>query len=43
MIGTKVWDQIKGWGEIIDETEKFFIVRWDADPWYPEKIIRKAD
>lgn len=38
MEGTKVWDNVKGWGEIIKETDNFFIVRWDGDPWFLEQI-----
>ena len=33
MVGTKVWDNEKGWGEIVAETETYFVVRFDADPW----------
>ena len=32
MVGTKVWDNEMGWGEIVFETENYLIARWDADP-----------
>ena len=33
MVGTKVYDNTLGWGEIIAESESYFVVRYDADPW----------
>lgn len=33
MVGMRVWDEEKGWGEIVAETESYFVVRYDADPW----------
>ena len=43
MVGVRVYDRIKGWGNIIDETEHFYIIRWDSDPWYPETIIKRGN
>lgn len=34
----KYWDIEKGWGEIVLETEHYFVVRWDANPWCLEQI-----
>lgn len=31
----KVWDEIKGWGEVIMVEGTKVLVRWDADPWFP--------
>lgn len=33
MVGTKVYDNALGWGKIIAESESYFVVRYDADPW----------
>ena len=33
MVGTKVYDNTLGWGEIIAESESYFVVRYDADSW----------
>lgn len=37
----KVYDENRGWGEIIAEEGDYIVVRWDADPWYPTKILKK--
>ena len=33
MVGTKVFDETWGWGEIVAETENAFVVVYDANPW----------
>lgn len=30
----RYWDDKMGWGDVLNETEHFMIVRFDADPWY---------
>jgi len=32
----KVYDEVRGFGEIIDETENEVLIRWDTDPWCPQ-------
>lgn len=27
-----------GWGDVLDETEHFLIVRFDADPWCLQQV-----
>lgn len=34
----KYFNEKRGWGEIVMETEHYIIVRWDADPWFLEQI-----
>lgn len=34
----KYWNNEKGWGEIVLETEHYYVVRWDANPWCLEQI-----
>ena len=38
----KIYDEVKGWGEIIAEGNGWIVVRWDRSPWYPEEIAVKG-
>lgn len=29
----RYWDETWGWGDVVEETAHFMIVRYDADPW----------
>ncbi len=35
------WDEVKGWGDVVVETEHFVVVRFDADPWVYEQIAKE--
>ena len=39
----KVWNETRGFGEIIDKTETHIIVKWDCDPWVNETFPIDSD
>lgn len=36
----KYYDEEMGWGEIVFESEHYLIVRFDADPWCLQEILK---
>jgi len=38
----KVYDERKGYGEVIEETAEGTLVRWDCSPWFPEWIPKEG-
>ena len=37
----KIYNAVRGWGEIVLETDNYIVVRWDADPWILEQIPKE--
>lgn len=37
----KYWDEERGFGEIVLETENYIVVRFDADPWFLCQIAKE--
>lgn len=37
----KIWNEFWGWGEVLEETDNFYIVRWDANPWTLEQVPKE--
>lgn len=34
----KIWNDIWGWGEIVMESNNYYVVRWDSNPWTLEQV-----
>lgn len=43
MVGMRIWDKKFGWGTIIGETERLYIIRFDADPWFAQPVEKGDD
>lgn len=37
------YDEMMGFGEIIAEHENKILVRFDADPWYPQWVSKEEE
>jgi hypothetical protein len=40
MMNATVWDNMWGYGKVIDEWDDLVEIRFDADPWYPKTYKR---
>ena len=40
MAKERYWDDTMGWGDVLQVTEHYLIVRYDADPWCLVQVPR---